>query len=124
MTLSTLAERSLPALFYSLIFVGESHVHTPYSPRQDGNYIKSIIGKPFCGESDRLASTIFMALREDEMKAQIEIDWITFSCRPLRKGKSNQLFLLENTLSALSQMLLKSRLPSTVVSMLLAAILL
>jgi hypothetical protein len=94
MTLSTLAERSLPALCYSLIFVKESHVQTPHSSHQNGSYVKSIIGKPFCGESDRLTSTILMALRQDEMKAQIERDWVTYSCRPLRKGKSNQLFLL------------------------------
>jgi len=87
-TLSTLADPTVPALCFSVIFVGDSHLHTPHSARRDGNYVRSIVGKPFCGENDRLASTILMALNEQEMKAQIERDWVTYSCRPLKKGVS------------------------------------
>lgn len=89
LTLSTLALRSLPALCYSVVFVKESHVITPHSPRQDGNYLKYLVAKPFSGEGVRMVSTILMAMNMEEMKAQIEKDWISYTCRPLRQGVSD-----------------------------------
>lgn len=101
MTLSTLAESDLPALCYTVVFVKESHVHTPYSPRQDGNYLKSLIAKPFCGESDRIAATILMAMNMEEMKAQIDKDWMTYNCRPLKSGEPYIVCLVCNVVDSI-----------------------
>lgn len=117
-TISVLADPSIPALFYTVVFVGESHIHTPYSARGDGTYIKSITSKPFCGESDRLGSTILMALGEQEMKAQIDRDWVTYSCRPLGKGASYQVVLIRDVFMFFVQLLLQNRPPSKLVPML------
>jgi hypothetical protein len=85
--LSTLAEPKLPALCYTVVFVKESHLHTPYSPQQNGTYLKNIIGKTFCCESDRVTATLLMALNQEEMKAQVDKDWLTYSCRPLKPSE-------------------------------------
>jgi uncharacterized protein YlbG (UPF0298 family) len=85
-TLSTLHHPNLPALCYSVIYVDESHVQSPYSANQDSKYVKSITGKLFSGELERMISTILMALKLDHAKAQLSKDWLSFTCRPVKQG--------------------------------------
>jgi hypothetical protein len=85
-TLSTLHHPSLPALCYSVIYVGESHIQSPHSAYQDSKYVKSITGKLFSGELERMISTILMSMKVDQAKAQLSKDWLSFTCRPIKPG--------------------------------------
>ena len=82
--MTTLKNPSLPALFYTVVCVGDSHLHTPVL--SGTKYVKSITGKPFAGEFERMVSVLLMAFGVEDLRAPLSEDWLSFTCRPLTDG--------------------------------------